>query len=172
MVLYQQTSLEEEPSLRFEFERLFGSMLLRMQVMRVEAQWARGRVALSLAQQATTSMAKAKYLAEVEWLTLQLSCEGYACAKIWRQLLLAGFAVQQHDRAQAIEHLTQARALGELQDMPSCTMVAAYRLGQLSPKTGAKEVAVEWFERQGIVAPARFVEIFAPGFERSGSVGE
>jgi serine/threonine protein kinase/tetratricopeptide (TPR) repeat protein len=160
--LYQELSAEQYHTLHAEFERLWASMLLRMQIMRTEACWARARFSLAAAISTNDPRIKHQALSEAEWLMIQLSNERVPYAEIWYRLLAASLSLVNHKTQTALEHLRQAESLAIQQDLPLCAMVACYRLAALLGDSERAQRAAQWFLQQGIVSPARFVNVFIP----------
>jgi hypothetical protein len=107
-------------------------------------------------------------LAEVDWLTHQLSWEKMPYTRVWSLLLRAGFFWQQRKPVETTQTLREAQWQAEQSQLDICAYAARYRLGGILKGEEGREhtqSALDWTRQQRIANPARFFEIIAPGFE-------
>jgi eukaryotic-like serine/threonine-protein kinase len=139
------------------------AMLLRIQVLRVEAFFLKARCALSLASadhgRTETFLREAKRLARA----IELERVPWANPLAW--LLQAGIAVLRGDRKQARHLLSDAVSGFARADMALFSAVAAWRLGELDDSAESQwalDGAAQWMSSQGIVNPVGMVRTLAP----------
>ena len=81
----------------------------------------------------------------------------------------AGIAACKEDPVRAIEYLIKSAACYDEVQMPLRAQLLRYRLGEIQagPETRAlHDQAEQWIKGQGIVAPARWAGMYAPGFAK------
>ena len=69
----------------------------------------------------------------------------------------------------AVDYLLRAAAQYDLAEMPLRAHLLRYRLGEIVAGPEARalhEKAEQWIKGQGIVSPARWVGMYAPGFAK------
>jgi hypothetical protein len=160
--LYRRTASETLTRAASGFHALEGSLLLRVQLVRSEADWLRGRLGLAAAE-----AGDARGLAEAEQRARRLDHEGMPYARVWSLLLRAGVAVLRRRAPDALELLRSAGDQAEDHHLLLCAAAARHRLGTLTGgKEGAGLVAraEAWMAEERVRAPARMFEVVAPGF--------
>ncbi len=147
-----------------QWPALSKSMMLRVQIIRVEALHLRARCALAAA---ATDTGDAQRLIEVaEHLANQIAKEAMKWADPLAALLQAGVANLRDDRQTTISLLSKASAGFDDADMKLYAAVARRRLGEI---TGGAEgqlltgEADSWMLAQKIKAPVRITQMLAPG---------
>jgi tRNA A-37 threonylcarbamoyl transferase component Bud32 len=143
--------------LREDFEAARRSLLTRIQIVRSETFWLRGRLVLAAAS--GTSPAN---LAEAKRMVRRLEREGVGYAAVWARLLGAGIAYRERHSTRANELLREAAALAEKADMRFEAVVARRRLAEIA---GGSTGAVA--EVPGVEEPDRMSELVVPGFALS-----
>jgi hypothetical protein len=142
------------------------AMLLRVQLIRIHLLELRARVALSLAER---SNAPEAYLRQASSDARWLQREGQKWARAHAHYVRAGIAACEEDAVRAVAELTAGADLYEAADMPLRAHILRYRLGEIvndPPNRAAREAAEQWIRNQGIVSPARWSGMFAPGFAK------
>jgi serine/threonine protein kinase/tetratricopeptide (TPR) repeat protein len=145
------------------------SLLLRAQVVRAEACWLRGRLALA---EADAGLGKRQALDVALRMAHKLSAERVGYARVFSVLLAAGCAHGQDDRAKCVALLKDAGALATAYHMLACSAATQRRLGDLLMGAEGQALCEEadtWMGREGIRNPARILDVFAPGFSRGSS---
>jgi hypothetical protein len=84
----------------------------------------------------------------------------------------AAIAASEEDAARAGVELDAAASLYDQADMPLHAQIMRYRLGEI--QAGAETRALRndaelWMRNQGVVVPARWAGMYAPGFSRISS---
>ncbi len=129
------------------------SLLLRVQTVRTELAWLRGRALLAGAVGASPD--DGARLDEVAGLARRLAREGVGFATVWGRLLDAGVAGRRGDRARARVLLGEAARLPAAGELGMCA--AAARLA-LDDARGEETMRAE-----GIRQPARILAMMVPG---------
>ncbi len=140
------------------------SMLLKVQHMRVQTAFLRGRCAIA-SLEAEPAMRDAR-LAETRRLARALEDEGMAWSAPFAAILKAGVANADGDRPGASQALRAAIDLALVADMAGYAAAARYQLGSLlEGEEGAALVAAgeEAMKAQGVRVPARFAATLVPG---------
>ena len=143
---------------------LDSSLLLRVQLTRIEALQLRARVSLQLARGG--SDAKGSLLA-AERDARKIAGEKMPWSSPLAELLLAGAASVRGDDAAAQKLLTASVAGLDAAAMALYANAARWRLGALlGGDAGAtmKQTADGWLRAEGILDPARMVAMLTPGF--------
>jgi hypothetical protein len=154
LALYRGDITEARTHLAEGFEAAERSMLLRIQTVRTETAWMRGR--LELARAATAGQPE-PLLAEVTKLAKGLESERMPYATVWALLLRAAVASQKGESPTAL--LDQSIKLADEQQMMLCAAVARRRRGGVSEGD-------EWMNEMGIRQFERMTEVIAPGFRK------
>jgi hypothetical protein len=147
-----------------EWPGLASSVLLRIQLIRINARDLRARCALAAAAVRANS---APFVAVAERDVRRLEREGLPWSDALALLRRAGLCALRGKRADALALLRQAAAAFEAAKMALQAQVARRRLGQILQGAEGRslvEGADEWMRGQGIRNAARFIEVFAPGF--------
>jgi serine/threonine protein kinase/tetratricopeptide (TPR) repeat protein len=148
-----------------EWPVLARSLLLRVQILRLEAIHLRGRCALS----AAASGASGRFTLEtVLALAHGIEKEAVGWASPWAWLLRAGVAHLRGDEAASASLLDRAATGFDSADMALYAAVARRRLGEsLGGSQGGRLIAESdaWLHGQGIRRPDWIARTLAPGFE-------
>jgi eukaryotic-like serine/threonine-protein kinase len=147
------------------FGPLDESLLMRIQLVRLEAHLLRCRCALAAAAEGAPG--RDALLKQALRSVRCVGRERTPPARPLARLALAGACVLRGDSAGAVPHLEAA-----VQGFDSCAMalhaaVARRRLGELLGGSGGQELvasADSWMTGQGIRSPARWAAMLAPGF--------
>jgi len=140
------------------------SMLLGIQMIRIDMHELRARTALAMAERTLDPVI---FLRQAKDDARRLEREGQKWALAHAHYLRAGIAACEEDPIRAIRELTLAVEQYEQAEMPLRAQILRYRLGEVQsdPQTRAlREEAELWIRGQGIVSPARWAGMFAPGF--------
>jgi serine/threonine protein kinase len=140
------------------------SMLLRMQITRI--QWLEFRARCALAA-AVHSPNPAPLLRAAECDARRLDRERRPWASAYAQFIRGGIALRRGDAAKAEELLTKAAASFEAVDMNLCAAVTRRRLGELMGGDRGRalvEEADRWMMMQQIQNPAQWAAMYSPGF--------
>jgi hypothetical protein len=147
------------------WKALEASRFLRIQTVRIEALHLRGRAALAAA--AAQPQRRAALLRRADRDARRLAREKVPSALAVSSLQRAGVAAMQADLASAERWLAAAIDRAEEADMALYAAVARWRRGGLVGGDEGAELmarAEGWMRGQAIAAPARIVEMLAPGF--------
>jgi eukaryotic-like serine/threonine-protein kinase len=140
------------------------SMLLRIQMIRIHMHELRGRTALAMAER---TLDPGIYIRQAKIDAHRLEREGREWALAHACYLRSGIAACEEDSVRAIRQLTLAVEAYDRAEMPLRAQILRFRLGeaQSDEKTRAlREKAEQWLKNQGIVSPARWAGMYAPGF--------
>jgi hypothetical protein len=140
------------------------SLLLRVQMIRIHMRELRGRTALALAER---TLDPGLYIRQAKQDARSLEREGQTYALAHAHYLQAGIAACEEDAARATRELGLAAEQYDRAEMPLRAQVLRYRLGELQsdePSRALRETSEQWIKAQGIVSPARWVGMYAPGF--------
>jgi hypothetical protein len=149
-----------------QYRPLSRSMLLRVQVARIEFFDLRGRCALALCRTAAgpeRRRLKAQVAADIR----RLEREATPGALAQAHTLAAGLAAVAEDAAAAASALEVARQGFESASMALHAAVVRRRLGELRGGADGLRLVREadaWFSDQGVRSPARVTATLAPGF--------
>jgi serine/threonine protein kinase len=137
------------------------TMLLRIQVLRIEALYLKARAVLAIA--ATERGQSLSFVKEAERLARAIERERMAWSDPLARMVRAALASLRADRAAAAAGLSDAMTGFERSGMALYAAAARWRLGQFS---GGDRIAKasEWMTKQDIRNPARMVAMLAPGF--------
>ena len=142
------------------------SMLLRIRMTRIDLLDMRARCALALAERPGEPEV---YLRRAADIAQRLEKEGQSWALAHALYIRAGIAACKEDSVRSVDYLLRSAAQYDLAEMPLRAHLLRYRLGEIvpGPETRAlHEKAEEWLKGQGIVSPARWVGMYAPGFAK------
>jgi hypothetical protein len=159
--LYRGNAAAALARVESQWEALSRSMLLRVQVARVESYDLRGRCALALAR--TAGAPERRRLQSLVAADLRrLDREGTPAARAQARLLAAGLGILSDDGAAATAGLEAARRGFEAAGMALHAAVVRRRLAELRgiPDPDADR----WFASQGVRDPTRVTATLAPGF--------
>jgi eukaryotic-like serine/threonine-protein kinase len=150
--------------------RLKRAMLLRVELLRLEHRYARGRAALAAALDAAAAgdqAARAALLAAAETSAAELGREKAEWVHPFAAVLRAGAAAQRGDTAAAVALLHRATAGFLERQMGLYAAASKRRLGQLlggENGTALVREADAMMTEQGIKSPARMTRMLASGF--------
>jgi len=147
------------------FAALQRSLLPRVQMIRTEAIWLRGRVALAAAAVGSPSEARAA-LAVAAACERRLRRERAPVADAWGAMLAAGVAMLRGDVPEAVVRLLSAERAARETDLLLVAATARLRRGELlGGDEGAALVASaeEIMRGEGIVRPDRIADVIAGG---------
>jgi hypothetical protein len=164
--LYRGDAAAAHARLHERWGALRGSLLLRVQLTRIEATHLRARAALALAR-ARPSDRRAR-AAEVEAGARRILAERMPWATPLAALLRAGVAATRGDAGRADALLREAARGLEAADMALYAAAARWQRGRiLGGEAGRALVtaAEAWMGEQGVVATSRMAAMLAPGFD-------
>jgi serine/threonine protein kinase/tetratricopeptide (TPR) repeat protein len=148
-----------------QWKALEESMLLRIQILRIEAMHLKARAALASAGH---SHEKARRLRIAEKLAQSIARERVAWANPFVYLVRASVAHQRGDRLKAVGLLSQAMESFDLVDIDLYEAVARRRLGELlDDERGGRHIeeADAWMRKRQIQNPLALTRMMAPGFD-------
>ena len=166
--LYTGNGLVAWKQVSGQWSALSGSMILRVQIIRIEALHLKARCALAAAESSTDDATR--LIGVAEQLARQISKEGMKWADPLAALLHAGIARLRDDKQTAISLLSKACAGFDDSHMKLYAAVAKRRLGEISGGVEGQlliEEADSWMREQKIKAPTRITRMLAPGMESS-----
>jgi hypothetical protein len=142
------------------------SMLFSIQMVRINMLELRARVALSIAEKVSDNQI---YLRCAKRDARRLEGEAQQWARAHAHYIRAGIAACTEEVAPAIEELTLATNDYEAAGMPLRAQILRARLAEV--QTGGSSRAIreqveQWIKEKGIVSPARWFGMFAPGFAK------
>ena len=146
-----------------QWEALRRSMLLRLQILRVEALHLRARTALAMA--VTRGEKHAAFLDIATKIARQITHETMPWSDPLALLIRGSVATIRHDDEQAVSQLTEAVDGFDLADMSLFAAVSRRRLGEISGgQRGAELIkqADDHMTKQGIRNPERMTHMLAP----------
>ena len=145
------------------YPALEGSLLLRIQNIRIGMLQLRARLALAAS---AFSSDKEQLLAAAETDASRIERENMVWSNGLAELLRAGIAAARGNRSGALTKLTSAAASFDTAEMALYAIAAQYRRGQLLGADGYDllKAAEAWMASQRIENPARMVSMLAPGF--------
>ena len=147
--------------------RLDGSLLLMVQLTRIEARQLRGRAAL-LAALAADGKERRRLLEEVGDDAHAIAKEKMPWATPLARLLEAGVAAARGDRVRARASLVEAAAGLDDAGLALYGAAARARLGALEDGAQGQAMvanATAWLAGQGVKRPDRMIAMLAPGFD-------
>src|SRR5882672_4134544 len=146
-----------------QIKPMVKSMLLRFQVLRLEAMHLRARLALASAD----GSERERRLQITEHLAQRLAKEKMAWSDPLAALLRAGIAKKRGDESKATVLISQAIEGLELANMELYATAARLRSGEIIGGDHGAELifaAEDWMRKQQIKNPAAFANMLAPGF--------
>jgi len=135
-----------------QLAQLRGSRLVRVQTVRVEAEWLQMRIALAAGEGGTPWSAART--------SAQLRSEGLPNSEVLADLGSAALAAGQ----ERIDLLDRVARRAEELAMYGCALAARWRLAEARNDAAALEAARTQFAAHGVIRPERMVEVLAPGF--------
>jgi serine/threonine protein kinase len=142
------------------------SMLLRIQLIRIQMLELRARSALALAERSRNSQLLIQSAAAD---ARKLAREGQEWAIAHSHYIQAGIAACRDDASTALDQLSLAAKCYDAADMHLRGSVMRYRTGEIQAgREGQKLIAraETAIERESISSPARWAQMSAPGFSR------
>lgn len=164
--LYAGQGKQAHAQVTDRWRALSRSMLLRVQLVRIEARQLRARCALSAAEQETSDR-RACLLCEAERNARRILREQALWSNPLAELLFAGVAACGGRPEVARGHLEAAAKEFDDVNMALYSTVTRRRLGELLGGDEGRdlvEAANAWMAGQGIKNPARWTAMLAPGF--------
>jgi hypothetical protein len=146
--------------------RLKSSLLLMVQLTRIEAMQLRGRAALLVARTADGGVRR-RLLAQVDADARAIAKEKMPWATALAHLLAAGAAAVAGDTERARGRLIEAVAGLDAAGLALYGAAARARLGGLDDSDTGKAMvanAMAWLTRQNVRRPERMIAMLAPGF--------
>jgi serine/threonine protein kinase len=144
------------------------TLLLRIQLLRIETVCLKARILLALAERQHGG--DMRLIAQAEGLARQINRENMRWADPLAWLLQAGAAALRADKRRALGFLQQAIEGFENADMALYTAVARWSLDEIqraAPGAGRAGFGGQWMERQGVKNPNAILRVLAPGFSYS-----
>jgi hypothetical protein len=154
LALYDGRAADALRELEPGFAQLARSLFTRIQFVRANARWVRGRLCAAAARAGDPSARR-----DAGKAVRALAREKVDYAAVWSDLLAAALV----DRTAAIEHLARAAAAAEPAGMPLLAAIARRRRGELAGDAALVADADAWLAAHGAGDPARLTELFAPG---------
>lgn len=142
------------------------SLLFRVQLIRIQIHELRARTAVAAAER---SQQPEPLLERAERDALRLEREGQDWGIAHAHYVRAAVAACREDAVAAVAGLSRAAELYDRADMRLHAEIMRYRLGEIDSSEEADELherAEERLKAQGIVDPARWAGMCAPGFAR------
>ena len=166
--LYLYRSDPSRALIRFEsiWPRYEKSMLLRIRMTRIDLLDMRARCTLAMAEKPGDS---APYLRQAADDAARLEKEGHAWASAHALYIRSGIAACKEDPVRAVGYLMKSADCFDQVQMPLRAQILRYRLGEIHPGPDSRaqhDRAEQWIKGQGIVAPARWAGMYAPGFAK------
>jgi eukaryotic-like serine/threonine-protein kinase len=146
-----------------QWKALEHSILLRIQILRIEAMHLRARAAIAsaLAEKEPGRLAVAEKMAR------KIGKEKMSWATPFVSLLMATITHQRGDAAETFNQLTEAIEGFEREHMSLYAAAARRRLGELSDGERGRQLVADadaWMSQQKIQNPTLMVRMLAPGF--------
>jgi hypothetical protein len=151
---------------RRRLQQFMRSTLRRVQIVRCEAFWIRGRMAIAAAEQ---SAAADELLVEAAAAAKALAREGVGYASAWESLLRAAIHLRRGASDQALAALREASRHADASSLNMVAAVARRREGELLGGSDGEQLVVQSDERMralGARAPDAVMEVYAPGFRK------
>ena len=142
------------------------SMLLRIQMVRIQMLELRARSALALAEHGKNTDF---LLQSAEQDARRLKREGQPWSVAHAHYVQAAIAACREDSSTALHELALAADLFDTADMPLCGWVMRYKIGEIQGDDEGRALvarAEEWMVSQSIKSPARWSRMVAPGFSK------
>jgi hypothetical protein len=148
---------------------LRGSLLWRIQQIRVDNLQLAGRLALANAAEASAgSTERGRWLTEAERFRRRLESEQSPWGAAFASLIAAGAANLSRQEPLVLDRLRQALTTSENEGLGLLASIARHSLGErLGGDEGAESCrsAADWFHSRGVANPARLSACFAPALE-------
>jgi eukaryotic-like serine/threonine-protein kinase len=147
-----------------QWKDLENSMLMRLQVLRIEAMHLLARAALASAKGSSETEVR---LHTAEKLAQKIANEHVPWGMPFAYLIRAAVASQRGDNSKATGLLTQAIEAFDLADIDLYEAVARRRLGELiGGERGLRDIAEAdaWMRKRQVLNPEAMTRLMAPGF--------
>jgi len=141
------------PAMRDQLER---SLLMRVTSIQIQAAFLEAR--LILADRDADPAAARRHVRALRKAPQRI-------ATVWAPMVAAGIAARLGDRAAAARALAEAEAAAAALGVKSFAATVAYRAAQLAGDEAGRAAAAATLAELGVVAPAKLVNLFAPGFD-------
>ncbi len=152
-----------------QWEALKGSLLLRTQVLRIDAFYLQARTALAVAAHTkVTSDKRKRLLKTAERMARRIEKERMPWSDPLVSLIRAGVAYNRREDLRATTLLSESIEGFDLADMGLRANAARRRLGQLLGGDRGSDLVAQadaWMSNQGIKNPALMTRMLAPGWE-------
>jgi hypothetical protein len=148
-----------------QFRALEASKLLRIQMVRSEFAWLRGRLALAMAADASDPRRLVRYALRMG---RKLDRERIGYATSWSYLIKAGAAAMSGQCDVAVRQLRAAAEVAEQNDLLLVRAVAMRRLAEMiggDEGEGWMRKAEDWMNSEGVRNAGRVTDLVATGFD-------
>ncbi len=148
-----------------QWKALEQSMLLRIQVLRIEAMHLRARAALATAAGSNDKKYRLKL---AENMAQRIAKENIAWATPFASLVRAGIAHREGESSKAVHLLSEAGENFDLADIDLYAAATRRRLGEILGSERGRQLIAEadaWMREQEIKNPAAMTRMLAPGFD-------
>ncbi|CAN5474848.1 hypothetical protein BH20ACI3_BH20ACI3_01720 [soil metagenome] len=148
-----------------QWKALEQSMLLRIQVLRIEAMHLRARAALATAAGSNDKKYRLKL---AENMAQRIAKENIAWATPFANLVRAGIAHREGESSKAVHLLSEAGENFDLADIDLYAAATRRRLGEILGSERGRQLIAEadaWMREQEIKNPAAMTRMLAPGFD-------
>jgi hypothetical protein len=150
--------------LQGQWKALEDSLLLRIQVLRIEAMHLQARAALATAENSKERTLRLKI---AETMAKRIASENAAWATPFASLVRAGIASRYGDKERAAKLLSEAAINFKSQDMELYAAASRRRLGEMVGGDHGYQLMTEttaWMASQRIKNPDAMTRMLAPGF--------
>jgi hypothetical protein len=164
--LYEERSVIDLEAAAPEWRALRRSLLLRVQTIRVDTTWLRGRMMLAAIERGNGNLSLLKPAARI---ARRLGRERVSYAAVFSLLIRSGIHCLSGRIEPAVACLREAVNDSDAHCMYLCAAVARRRLGGLLGGDAGGALIAEadqWMMGQSICNPLRITEMTAPGFTR------
>ncbi|MBA3572441.1 MAG: hypothetical protein H0W34_10815, partial [Pyrinomonadaceae bacterium] len=148
-----------------QWKALEQSMLLRIQVLRIEAMHLQARAALATAASGNDNKRR---LRVADNMAQRIAREKIAWALPFASLVRAGIAHQEGESSKAVNLLSEAVENFERADIDLYAAATRRRLGEILGSERGRQLIAEadsWMRKQEIKNPAAMTGMLAPGFD-------
>jgi serine/threonine protein kinase len=159
---------DKRPLIEERTQGVSRSLLLRVQTVRAETWWMRGR--LLLADALGEEEGRDARLSEVATLAHKLHKEGPGYARVWGLLLSGAVALQRGFPAECEADLRSAIEIADAQAMRACAAAARARLQHVSKEKdpGWADFVAAFVKAEGVGHMNNLVRVLTPGFPSAG----
>ena len=160
IAIYDNAGADAWAVITRSWDGLAGSLLLRVQRIRIESLWFRMRAAIAAAD--ADPARRAEYLRDAERTGRQLRDIDAPQAAPMAIMGYAGIAATSGHRDRALRYLDQAVSILETEDMPLHLAAAQRRQGEMR-RDGTSQAADQWMIDHGVRNPAAWARMLVPG---------